>query len=128
MQLVFILALNRYKLSGFGLVEMELEKTGTVKTISQKGDLKVLVVIELHQENPEQPYRPLVSPINQPIERQISESIHMAISAIPLSFQQVSRSPNEVNWIMSREEYAKSGLCVGDNVTLTLTRSSKTVS
>ncbi|MBS7625933.1 hypothetical protein KEJ51_02670 [Candidatus Bathyarchaeota archaeon] len=110
------------------MVEMELEKTGTVKTISQKGDLKVLVVIELHQENPEQPYRSLVSPINQPIERQISESIHMAISAIPLSFQQISRSPNEVNWVMSMEEYAKSGLCVGDNVTLTLTRSPRTVS
>ncbi|MEM3004729.1 MAG: hypothetical protein QXK96_05480 [Candidatus Bathyarchaeia archaeon] len=105
-----------------------LEKTGTVKTISQKGDLKVLVVIELHQESPDQPPRPIVSPINQPLERQISESIHMAVSAIPIGLQQLGRSPNEVNWLMSREEYTRSGLCVGDNVTLTLAKDSRTES
>ncbi len=101
---------------------MQLEKTGTVRTISQKGELKVLVVIELHQENPDQPPRPIISPINQPLEKQISDSIHMAVSAIPIGLQQLTRSPNEVNWVMSREEYASSGLCVGDSVTLTLSR------
>ena len=104
---------------------MQLEKTGTVKTISQKSDLKILVVIELHQDNPDQPQRPIISPINQPLERQISESIHMAVSAIPISLQQVGRSPNEVNWVMSREEYAHSGLCVGDTVTIILSRMQK---
>lgn len=103
-----------------------LEKTGTVKTISQKGELKVLVIIELHQESPDQPPRQIVSPINQPLERQISESIHMAVSAIPISLQQVGRSPNEVNWVMSREEYTKSGLCVGDIVTLNIARNPRT--
>jgi len=102
------------------LANMQLEKTGTVKTISQKGELKVLVVIELHQENPDQPPRQIISPINQPLERQISESIHMAVSAIPVSLQQIGRSSNEVNWVVSREEYARSSICVGDNVTLTL--------
>jgi len=104
---------------------MQLEKTGTVKTISQKSDLKILVVIELHQDNPDQPQRPIISPINQPLERQISESIHMAVSAIPIGLQQVGRSPNEVNWVMSREEYTDSGLCVGDTVTLVLSRLQK---
>jgi len=107
-------------------MSMLLEKTGTVKTISQKGELKVLVIIELHQESPDQPPRPIVSPINQPLERQISESIHMAVSAIPISLQQVGRSPNEVNWVMSREEYTKSGLCVGDIVTLNIARNPRT--
>jgi hypothetical protein len=105
---------------------MQLEKTGTVKTISQKGELKVLVVIELDQENPDQPSRPIVSPINQPLERQISESIHMAVSAIPIAFQQPARTSNEVNWLMSREEYAHSGLCVGDHVTLMISHIQKT--
>ena len=105
--------------------KMQLEKTGTVKTISQKGELRILVVIELHQESPDQPARPIISPINQPLEKQISESIHMAVSAIPISLQQVGRSPNEVNWVMSREEYTRSGLCVGDTVSLTLFRIQK---
>jgi hypothetical protein len=101
---------------------MQLEKTGIVKTISQKGDLKVLVVIEIHQDNPDQPARPIISPINQPLERQITESIQMAVSAIPITLQQTGRSPNEVNWVMSMEGYRLSGLCVGDTVTLTLLR------
>jgi hypothetical protein len=101
---------------------MQLEKTGTVKTISQRGDLKVLVVIEIHQDNPDQPARLIISPINQSLERQITESIQMAVSAIPITLQQTGRSPNEVNWVMSMEEYRLSGLCVGDTLTLTLLR------
>ena len=101
---------------------MQLEKSGTVKTISQKGELKVLVIIELHQDNPDQPQRPLISPINQPLERQISDSIQMAVSAIPIAFQQVAKTSNEVNWLMTREEYVQSVLCVGDNVILTLSQ------
>jgi len=104
------------------LVQMQLEKTGTVKTISQRGDLKVLVVIEIHQDNPDQPARLIISPINQSLERQITESIQMAVSAIPITLQQTGRSPNEVNWVMSMEEYRLSGLCVGDTLTLTLLR------
>ena len=104
---------------------MQIQKTGTVKTISQKGALKILVVIELHQDNPDQPSKPIISPINQPLEKQISESIHMAVSAIPVTLQQPTKSSNEVNWIMSREEYARSGLSVGDIVTLTLIRDKK---
>jgi hypothetical protein len=49
----------------------------------------------------------------------------MAVSAIPVTLQQPTKSSNEVNWIMSREEYARSGLCVGDIVTLTLMRDKK---
>src|SRR4030042_6715026 len=101
---------------------MQLEMSGTVRTISQKGELKVLVIIELHQENPDQPQRPLISPINQPLERQISDSIQMAVSAIPIAFQQVAKTSNEVNWLLTREEYMQSGLCVGDKGTLILSR------
>jgi hypothetical protein len=104
---------------------MQIQKTGTVKTISQKGPLKILVIIELHQDNPDQPSKPIISPINQPLEKQISESIHMAVSAIPVTLQQPTKSSNEVNWIMSREEYTRSNLCVGDILSLTLMRDKK---
>ena len=122
--MVFILRATRSN-DQMDLIEMEQEKIGTVKTISQKGDLKVLVVIEIHQDNPDQPARSIVSPINPSLERQITESIHMAVSAIPITLQQTGRSPNEVNWVMSMEEYRRSGLCVGDTVTLSLSRIQK---
>ena len=104
------------------LSRIQLEKVGTIKTITQVSELKVLVVIEIDQENPDQP-RQIVSPINKPLIREISDSVQMIVSAIPMIPQQNGRSPNEVNWVLSREEYFRSGLQVGDTVILTLLKS-----
>jgi len=105
------------------LSRIQLEKAGTIKVITQVSELKVLVVIEIDQENPDQP-RQIVSPINKPLIREISDSVQMVISAFPMiPQQQTEGSPNEVNWVLSREEYFRSGLQVGDTVILTLLKS-----
>ncbi len=98
----------------------QIEKVGTIKVVTLKNDLKFLVIIELDQENPDQE-RPIISPINK---GGISGLMEIMIVGNPFN-QQRNGGSNEVNWVLSREEYVHSGLRVGDPVTLILLKSSE---